>query len=600
MARAVEFLGRLYFSPGTRGAFRAKPQPTGLSPDFTTLIIVGASQNGWSFTDSSLRLDQRVMEFGNAEEAVSVLGKSGGDLMDAIANCFPPSQDNRFMGPQLIKAINVSTNIPAFANVETVLLGNQLHVKAIVPGVRGNTIRFRVSNGGTVVQVGDASDVSTSPNLESPEVSIAYLGDATTAILTIDNTEFKVELSGDQTDGTATLTIPVTDYKTVGELVDFVNSKPGYQAIVLSRPDRKTDYLDHITVAEAVDVKSPVICNALFYEQQRYLRSSGLADIEIPSGKVKKPLGDMLTFTYLSGGSSSNPSPSDWINAIDFVYDKKVEGFFLSLCTDSLPAALHLADKIALGNSPDGSFEKIGTSGLDTETTIAERIDDLKLVNSEYVAMGFSPVIVRRADRVENKQFSGWMIGVIHNAVKASANLRETPTNKDLNIIECPEIYKDSDLRKIVQSGGMVVDRKPNRGPWKIHFALTTYQKENIILNQTSIVSTALGLVKDFREWCDSTFLAEVPTDPDAIGSGLTDADIRSAVDNRFRDVYIAQYGWLTRNIYTGEDAFDSRYSIRRDGDAIYFIFPNGNLVSPINFMFFLMNLDVVRGSTNE
>jgi hypothetical protein len=599
MARAVEFLGRLYFSPGSRGAFRAKPQPAGQSPDFTTLILIGSSQNGWSFKGSNLRADQRVMEFGNADEAVAVLGKNGGDLMDAIANCFPPSQDQRFIGPQLIKAINVSNNTNASAQAETNIPGNQLQVRAIVPGTRGNTIRYRISGGGTTVQIGDASDISTSPNLNSPEISVQYLGDATEAILYIDQNHFRITLSGDQTDSTQSLDIPVRDYQSIGELVDFINSRPGYQAVVISRPDRRTEFLDHIQVAENVDVKTLTVCNALFHEQQRYMRSSGLAEIAIPIGMVKKPLADMLNFTYLEGGNSTVPTPTDWIDAVNYVYDQKVEGFFLSLCTDSLPAGLHLADKVGFGNSPDGSFEKFATSGLDTEKSILERIEDCKMVNSEFVGMGFSPVVVRRADRVETKRFSGWMIGVIHNAIKASANLRETPTYKDLNIIECPEIYRDSVLRRIVQAGGMAVDRKPNRGAWKIHFALTSFQKENIILNQTSIVCTALGLVKDFREWLDATFLAEVPTDPDAIGSGLTDADIRSAVDNRFRDTYIAQYGWLTRNIYTGEDAFDSRYTIRRDGDAIYFQFPNGNLVSPINFMFFLMNLDVVRGSSN-
>jgi hypothetical protein len=97
----------------------------------------------------------------------------------------------------------------------------------------------------------------------------------------------------------------------------------------------------------------------------------------------------------------------------------------------------------------------------------------------------------------------------------------------------------------------------------------------------------------------DNTYLGEVPTDPDAQGSALTDADIRTEINNRFKYVYVQQYGWLTRNIYTGESAFNENYTIRRDGDALFFIFPDGKVVSPINFMMFLMNLDVVRGSSN-
>ncbi|EMN90609.1 hypothetical protein LEP1GSC108_3346 [Leptospira weilii str. UI 13098] len=188
------------------------------------------------------------------------------------------------------------------------------------------------------------------------------------------------------------------------------------------------------------------------------------------------------------------------------------------------------------------------------------------------------------------------MLAILHNAIKASGNVRETATYKDLNIVDAPEILTKTQIKKVLRAGGLVVTRKPNNGPFKIEFAITSYQTENLIKNQASTVCTALALVKDFREWLNVTFTGEVPTDPNALGTNLTDADIRTAVTQRFRNVYISQYGWLTRNIYTGEDAFDENFDIRRDGDVIYFAFPNGTIVTPINFMFFLLQLDVVRG----
>ena len=592
--RAVEFLGRLYRIPGARGAFRAKPPAKGLSEDFTTLIIIGASENGWKFSNTTLAEDKRIMEFGNGDESKAILQK--GDLADAIATAFRPSKDERFSaGPQLIKGINVSNTTAASAILDTTIAANQATIKAMVPGKKGNETRLRITSGGKVIEIGDSASIETSPSLIADEMTIVYTGDASAAIIVIDETKISTVLTAPG-DGSENLSIPFADYKTIGEAVDFINSKAGYVATIESNPDRLTSWLDHIEATENIDIKAVKTLTALFQEQKTYLSGSGLVEVE--SATVKKPLADIASFVYLTGGNSIAPTPADFIAAINYVYDNESNGFFLSVCSDETSVGLHLADKIGYGNSPDGSFEKFGTCGTDMTTPIEDRLAVVKLLNTQYVTPGLSPVLVRQADGITEKLFSGWMLGVIHNAIKAASNLRETPTYKDLNILDAPEKYSKTIKKKIMATGGLIVDRKPNKGPFKITFALTSYQKENLILNQTSTVCTALGLVKDFREWMEVNYLGEVPVDPDAFGGEITDADIRTDINNRFKNIYIARYGWLTRNIYTGESAFDENYTIQRDGDVMYFVFPNGNMVSPINFMFSLMNLDVVKGSS--
>lgn len=309
----------------------------------------------------------------------------------------------------------------------------------------------------------------------------------------------------------------------------------------------------------------------------------------------------MASFSYLYGGATGTATATDFLNAIDTVFDTElIKGFYVNVCTSLETVRLYLADKLSNGNSPEGSDERFGGAGLDLARTIDQRIDDIKATNSEYLVLGFSPITRYASDRITLKTYPGWMLAVLHNAIKASGNVRETATYKDLNIVDAPEILSKTQIKKILRAGGLVVTRKPNNGPFKIEFALTSYQSENLIKNQASTVCTALALVKDFREWLNVTFTGEVPTDPNALGTNLTDADIRTAVTQRFRNVYISQFGWLTRNIYTGEDAFDENFDIRRDGDVVYFVFPNGLIVTPINFMFFLLQLDVIRGASKE
>ncbi|WP_061222933.1 hypothetical protein [Leptospira weilii] len=595
-AREVEFLGRGYIQPGSRGAFRTKTQSPGISPDFTTLILIGSSDNGFYTNDTNLPNSKRILEFTSADEARSLLGS--GELADAVINAFSPSKDSRFAnGPQTIKALNVSRNLSASVSIPSITSGISNTIKAQIPGPRGNQIRFRIANGGTVIQVGDKDGIVNSAPIEANEFRISYTGNAGVASLTYDGINFRVILSGTPaTDGSADLSVLVKDYETISELVGFVNSRPGYTAVLLSQPDRKTKSLDYVSVADAADIKTSVFTlKSLLYWQETFFLSNGLAEIE--TGAERKPCADMPSFSYLFGGASGAATATDYLNAIDTVFETEIaKGFYVNVCTSLETVRLYLADKLAVGNSPEGSDERFGGAGLDLSRSIDQRIDDIKSTNSEYLVLGFSPLTRYQADRVTLKTYPGWMLAVLHNAIKASGNVRETATYKDLNIVDAPEILSKTQIKKVLRAGGLVVTRKPNNGPFKIEFAITSYQTENLIKNQASTVCTALALVKDFREWLNVTFTGEVPTDPNALGTNLTDADIRTAVTQRFRNVYISQYGWLTRNIYTGEDAFDENFDIRRDGDVVYFVFPNGLITTPINFMFFLLQLDVVRG----
>ncbi|TGM99744.1 hypothetical protein [Leptospira yasudae] len=597
--RDVEFLGRGYIQPGARGAFRTKSQSTGISPDLNTLVLIGPADNGFDANDLAQETSKRILEFSGADEARSVL--YSGDLADAVVNAFSPSKDSRFSsGPQTIKALNVAPNVRSSYTANTVLAGTTAIVRGVIPGPRGNQIRFRVTSGGTIVQVGDADGIQTSTPLEASELRIRYVGDAGNASLSFDGTDIRVTLSGSApTDGSADLAVPVKDYQTLQEVVGFVSSRIGYEITLFSSPDKKTSTLDHINISENIDVKtSAVVLKSLLFQQESFFLGNSLA--EIKSGPVRKPLADMASFAYLSGGSTGVATPQAYLDAIDTVFDTEIcKGFYVNVCTSLPSVVLYLADKLSAANSPEGADERFGGAGLDLARSIDQRIDDIKATNSEFLVLGFSPLTRYASDRITLKTYPGWMLSVLHNAIKAGANVRETVTYKDLNIVDAPEKLTKTQIKKILRAGGLVVTRKPNGGPFKIEFAVTSYQNQNLIKNQASTICTALALVKDFREWLDSTFIGEVPTDPSALGSNLTDADIRTAVIQRFRNVYVAQFGWLTRNIYTGEPAFREDFDIRRDGDVIYFVFPDGKIVTPINYMFFLINLDVVRGASN-
>ena len=584
--RAVNFLGRTYITPGARGIVRSKPQPPELSPDFNTIILVGEAENGICITSGE---DNVVMDYSKPVDAIYDLKK--GNLVEAISASFSPSQDTRYLGVQKVRAINVAKTVRAETELETTA-NEKLKITAKIPGKAGNTIRLGVS--GNSISISDGGDPIVLNQFTANELKIGYSGDATEAKLLVSKTEFKIKLVG-QTDGSESVELLITDYPTIGDLAEKLNNLQGYSAFVLSQTDNPIESLDEVTVTDAIDLKSSAftILTGIAYRQKKFLKSTGIVNID-DSNILRKPLKDMSNtpqkIKYLTKGSYTPATPQDFIKAIDYIELKKIRGFFVNLCTTDMSINTYFMEYLNRTNSPDGSFEKFGGVGLKADLNFQDRVDFLKSLNNAYTVCGVSPVTRYSAsDPTLLKNFDGWMVAVLHNAIKGSTNMRETATHKDLNIKGVPETMKDTEIQELIQAGGLVVNQKPS-GTYKIIMGVTTYQKTNIIFNQASICSTALAMTKYLREALEDNFTGEIPPDEN---------DVRRYVNNIFKNDFVDKFGWLTPNIYTGESAYDENFTIKRDGDVLYFEFSRGNIISPINYMFFLLELDVVRGSSS-
>lgn len=587
--RTIEFLGRSFILPGSYSAFRAKPQSGGISPDFNTQILIGEADNGWRALDTSLPTLKRVMEFTSFEEAKQVL--VSGQLLDAIKVAFAPSRDARFAaGPQLIRALNLSDNAYAEIPLDHNASGSYT-ARYTTPGPKGNESRIRISMAGDTVEVGDANGIQSASGMLTPDLTVTYSGDAATAVLSFDGSVFSIVLSG-QTDGSLSINIPIENAPTIGDIADRINSMIGYNAVVESSPDALTRNLDHVA---GLDASTGQTLRSVLARQAQVLFNLGNIELVVPG--TRNPLIDTAGFVYLSGGSSTPAAPADWTDAIDML--DNVRGFFINLCTSNQGVGAYLTDSIIRFNGPEGADERFGGFGGAQTDDFTTRCNNAKQINSEYMVYGLSPVAIRRADGISTKTYDPWMLAVIHNAIKASNNMRESALYKDLNIEDAPEVLGKNDLRRGIQAGGLTIDRKPNNGPFKITADVTTYQRTNQILNKASTTCTALALNKDLRESLQEAFLGEVPTDPDAFGTPLTDADLRTFIENKFDIDYVQNFGWLTRNIYTGEPPWRRDFLIRRDGNAIFFEFPDGKLVTSLDYIFSLLNLDVVRGASN-
>ena len=588
--RTVYFEGKNFIIPGSRAAFRAKPQSTGVNADLNTLILIGTSTNGWDCNDSTLPKDLRVMEFYSFAEAKAILGS--GDLLDAIKVAFSPSNTVGFSGVSKVKALNINPNTQASSTFQSVDLPTTHLVKAIVPGPAGNNVRIKVSNSGGTVEVGSISGITKSSDLNISDFSITYTGNATGANLAWDGTTFSVTLAG-QTDGTLNLSTTWQATPTIGDLINYINNQNGYVATLLSSTDLLTKNLDYIVGVVSLVGAVPATLKSVLWRQMTFLVNSELAELTPSTPKV--PLADMVAFKYLIGGVTGVGVTGDYITAIDLC--ESVTGFYRNVLTSTFSVATYLADHCAKMVGPEGSNETFGGAGSANTDAYATRLSNAKVLNSPWMCYGINSLVTYQADGITEKTYDGWMLAVYHNAIKASANPRQAATNKVLNILRTDEELSPAQLINAEKSGCLTISKDPN-GSYILLHGLTTYQGNNLIYNLSQTIVTALALINDLRNSLWLQFGGRTPTDPDNLDKEFDDADIREFVDNKFDIDYIQNFGWLSRNIYTGEAAYDKNYTITRDGNVIYFNFPDGKIVSSIDYIFSLLNLDLIKGSS--
>ena len=530
------------------------------------------------------------MEFYSFQEAKAILGS--GDLLDAIKVAFSPSKTVGFAGVSKVKALNINPNTQASETFQSVDLPTLHTIKAIVPGPAGNNVRIKVSNSGGIVEVGSIAGITKSSDLNISDLQIVYTGDATTADLTWDGTTFAVSLSG-QTDGTLGLSTTWQATPTIGDLINYINNQNGYVATLLSSTDLLTKNLDYIVGSVSLVGAVPAIMKSVLWRQMTFLINSELA--ELTPGSQKVPIADMVSFKYLISGVTGVGVTGDYIDAIDLC--ETVTGFYRNVLTSTFSVATYLADHCAKMVGPEGSNETFGGAGSANTDAFTTRLSNAKTLNSPWMCYGINSLVTYQADGITEKTYDGWMLAVYHNAIKASANPRQAATNKVLNILRTDEELSNAQLINAEKSGCLTISKNPN-GEFILLHGLTTYQGNNLIYNLSQTIVTALALINDLRNSLWLEFGGRTPTDPDNIDKEFDDADIREFVDNKFDIDYIQNFGWLSRNIYTGEAAYDKNYTISRDGNVIYFNFPDGKIVSSIDYIFSLLNLDLIKGSS--
>ncbi|EMO29399.1 hypothetical protein LEP1GSC170_1187 [Leptospira interrogans serovar Bataviae str. HAI135] len=591
-----EFQGRAYVAPGARGKFQSIGANPGAGADKFTLVLIGKAANGVYFNDSSLRDDQRFYTVSGGvsgyNQAKSILGS--GELLQAIKLAsFPSSDDSLAQGPQLIKFINICPNTKAFNDFTSLKISQTHRISYPIPGPNGKKIRFFKNSIEKIIQIGDDKNIQTSRKLEKIAFTISYIGNGTSALLEIDALNLKITLAG-ATDNSQSIVIRFSDYPTIGEIVDQINSQVGYVATLFESPEFLAANLDHIETSEAISVKAPtsVSIYADLFMEQNFIEGTGLGEVVL--GSVRKPFAGSTMFKYLTqGGLAGVPSTSDLKDAITF--SKKVSGLYRNILSSTLSDKIYFKQVCFDMISPEIGSETIGGCGADGVLPVSQRLDEARTLGTYWMTYGLESFRDFDINGIE-QTLPGYYLSVIDNAISAANSPRISPTWKSLNILKSAEyISRDTAVRdSCIKAGALILDQKPSDNSWVISRSVTTERRDDLILNEKSSVATALTMVRELRVGFNAKFIGQSMVDDSSPVSGVRVPDVLNYIEGKLE--YFVQQGYLLGSASLGVEAYKKNFSIQVNGDTWSFLDLEGNVTTPLNFIFYILSLKPLRG----
>ncbi|WP_061232480.1 hypothetical protein [Leptospira noguchii] len=591
-----EFQGRAYVAPGARGKFQSIGANPGAGADKFTLVLIGKAANGVYFNDSSLRDEQRFYTVSGGvsgyNQAKSILGS--GELLQAIKLAsFPSSDDSLAQGPQLIKFINICPNTKAFNDFTSLKISQTHRISYPIPGPNGKKIRFFKNSIEKIIQIGDDKNIQTSRKLEKIAFTISYIGNGTSALLEIDALNLKITLAG-ATDNSQSIVISFSDYPTIGEIVDQINSQVGYVATLFESPEFLAANLDHIETSEAISVKAPtsVSIYADLFMEQNFIEGTGLGEVVL--GPVRKPFAGSTMFKYFTqGGLAGVPSTSDLKDAITF--SKKVSGLYRNILSSTLSDKIYFKQVCFDMISPEIGSETIGGCGADGVLPVSQRLDEARTLGTYWMTYGLESFRDFDINGIE-QTLPGYYLSVIDNAISAANSPRISPTWKSLNILKSAEyISRDTAVRdSCIKAGALILDQKPSDNSWAISRSVTTERRDDLILNEKSSVATALTMVRELRVGFNAKFIGQSMVDDSSPVSGVRVPDVLNYIEGKLE--YFVQQGYLLGSASLGVEAYKKNFSIQVNGDTWSFLDLEGNVTTPLNFIFYILSLKPLRG----
>jgi hypothetical protein len=309
MAIIVNFAGASLKKPGAYSRIKVA-QGGAAEAQLGIVALVGEADSGLQYSADTL--EDVVF---SPEQFGSILDKYGsGPIVDAARLALTPSNDPQIVGgaQQLILMV---TN--ALVKASLTLAGAYGVIKDKKGGADGNKIAIQIDNalGQRVITITDAKSGQS-------EVSSAIGGVTALSIQALSGTSCTMSISATHlttvpagVGAPAALNLKLTDFSTIQDMADYINTITGYTAVVgTDQANNPPSILDRVTAVDIFTALYAILRDA--YDIQQFFASSGLVDFTPGvSGYVGLPA--VLVKTFLAGGARGATTNANVQGALD-------------------------------------------------------------------------------------------------------------------------------------------------------------------------------------------------------------------------------------------------------------------------------------------
>ena len=518
-----------------------------------------------------------LMQYTTLSQAMNAI--YGGPILDAVRFAFNPGNG---VVPQQVFVMVVNSSLQSTAYAVNSTPANIIEFTSQQYGLHTTQITKQLQAGtttGVKLTLTFKTTTEVYDNIDQALMTVQCTGaSVTAATLTIVNNNTTNTFDTTVTGGTtASLSISLGNFDTIGDLVAYINNQPGYTATVgagyYNTPVTQLDQvstIDILTSAQTLYGIEWAIINTVN-------SNSGLVTAQDVSGTagIQPPVYDTSP-VYLAGGSNGTYQATDWTTALTALEAENVQ--YVATPDSTLSVITAISAHCTLMSSTNERHERqffAGGSWGDTTSTALTNANSINNYLGSYVFNGGYQYDINGNLAQYGASYGACMLAAMKSAVSTNVPL----TRKTLSWISLEQKLNESTLVSLIQGSVLPVSYNVNGVPTVVR-QLTTYQADNLMYNELSMVTEMNFVQADLRNYLDSLFVGN-PTIKTMLGA------IKGAVQTRLNS-------YVTLGIFTQDSAGNTWWnlSVQISGDTATIDF-DANLTAPMNFLFITAHLHV-------
>ena len=556
-----------HYVPGVYGRSFNVSSPSGISAG--NLCIMGKSNGGEPC---------KMLEFGSLADAQQAL--VGGELLDAIAYAF--SASNTFV-PSKVYAMRVNNGTQSTVTLKSGAT-DLLKLYSWDWGVHTNQLKIQIANGTIAnskkLSIAYKDKVQTVDNIINAALEVNYLGDGVTPTVSVgtDSISFgamtDVE-APDTPEPVDTLTVSFADFDTLDALVTYVNEGGVWGLNIVGNNDEmKSVYLDTVTNASVAETGTTLYANFV-----SFLNAIGTIDYigktEVLSSTTRQVPDNTDGYVYFTGGTVGSYGTQQWTDALTALELEDVQIIATPSSDSGVHAAIsaHCTSMSNVMNRKERTCILGGTVGMSDDAAIAEA----QGLNNKLVSFCCDNPIKININTGNTDTLSGAMLGVMLAAMESAMSPNTPLTFKQLNVLGFTKIRNVTNITKLIKGGVLVCNANPEiLSEYICIRALTTYQSDDLINNERSMVREDLFMNRDLRQAFTK-----------AIGTAGTRDNPIASTNGAIQTLKDKAKEWALNGYIIPTDSNENVWDIkvRVDGDKVYITYSR-YLTAPVNFVF--------------